>query len=287
MLADGGTVHVRPIRPDDAERLVAFHGRLSPESVYFRFFSPKPRLTDKEVEKFTTVDMDDRVALVAAPRRRHRRGGPLRPLARPGRGRGGLHRRRRAPRPGPGHPAARAPRRHRPRPGHQPVHRRGAARQPGHARRVPAGRLRGPQRVLGRHHRRRASTSSRPPHYLETVDRREQRAESRSIARLLRPRSVAVIGASDRKGSVGREIFRNLLNVGFDGAGVPGQPDDARTWPACPAYASVLDIPDDVHLAVVAVPAEEVPGRHRPVRREAGAGRDRREHRLRRRRPGG
>ena len=65
VLADGGTVHVRPIRPDDAERLVAFHGRLAPESVYFRFFSPKPRLTDKEVEKFTTVDMDGRVALVA------------------------------------------------------------------------------------------------------------------------------------------------------------------------------------------------------------------------------
>ena len=51
--------------PTTPMRLVAFHGRLSPESIYFRFFSPKPRLTDKEVERFTTVDMVDRVALVA------------------------------------------------------------------------------------------------------------------------------------------------------------------------------------------------------------------------------
>src|SRR3954453_7864703 len=65
VLSDGATVHVRPIRPSDAEALVAMHARLSPESIYFRFFSPKPRLTDKEVERFTTVDFYDRVALVA------------------------------------------------------------------------------------------------------------------------------------------------------------------------------------------------------------------------------
>ena len=65
MLSDGGTVHVRPVRPSDADALVAMHARLSPESIYFRFFSPKPRLTDKEIERFTTVDFYDRVALVA------------------------------------------------------------------------------------------------------------------------------------------------------------------------------------------------------------------------------
>src|ERR1700704_1831388 len=65
VLSDGGTVHVRPIRPADADALVALPGRLSPESIYFRFFSPKPRLTAKEVERFTTVDFHDRVALIA------------------------------------------------------------------------------------------------------------------------------------------------------------------------------------------------------------------------------
>jgi RimJ/RimL family protein N-acetyltransferase len=65
VLSDGGTVHVRPVRPSDAERLVAFHGRLSHQSVYYRFFSPRPRLSQDDVTRFTTVDYDDRMALVA------------------------------------------------------------------------------------------------------------------------------------------------------------------------------------------------------------------------------
>jgi GNAT superfamily N-acetyltransferase len=57
--------HVRPIRPDDAARLVAFHEHLSPNSVYLRFFSFHPTLSEAEVTRFTTVDYVDRVALVA------------------------------------------------------------------------------------------------------------------------------------------------------------------------------------------------------------------------------
>ena len=65
VLADGGTVHVRPIESADAQRYRSFHSGLSSESLYYRFFSPKPRLTEAEVVRFTTVDMTDRVALVA------------------------------------------------------------------------------------------------------------------------------------------------------------------------------------------------------------------------------
>src|SRR5688500_18864567 len=65
VLSDGGTVHVRPITPDDAGRLVAFHGRLSSDTIQLRCFSPRPHLRDEEVERFTTVDYHDRVALVA------------------------------------------------------------------------------------------------------------------------------------------------------------------------------------------------------------------------------
>ena len=65
VLTDGGTVHVRPIRPDDAERLVTFFDGLSRETVYYRFFSPKHSLSEKEVTYFTVLDYVDRFALVA------------------------------------------------------------------------------------------------------------------------------------------------------------------------------------------------------------------------------
>jgi GNAT superfamily N-acetyltransferase len=51
--------------PSDAEGLVAFHEALSSDSVILRFFGPHPHLSDKEVQRFTTVDGVDRVALVA------------------------------------------------------------------------------------------------------------------------------------------------------------------------------------------------------------------------------
>ena len=65
VLADGGTVHVRPIRPDDADAHRAFFARQSEQSVYFRFFGPRMELTDREVTHFTTVDYHDRMAFVA------------------------------------------------------------------------------------------------------------------------------------------------------------------------------------------------------------------------------
>jgi len=64
LLADGGVAHLRPIRPSDAERLVAFYDRVSPQSKYFRFFAPYPRLSDRDVKRFTEVDYVDRVAFI-------------------------------------------------------------------------------------------------------------------------------------------------------------------------------------------------------------------------------
>lgn len=61
---NGQVVHIRPIRPDDAALLVAFHDSLSPQSVYLRFFNFHPVLTAWEVERFTHVDYVDRLALV-------------------------------------------------------------------------------------------------------------------------------------------------------------------------------------------------------------------------------
>jgi RimJ/RimL family protein N-acetyltransferase len=60
-----GTVHVRPIRPSDRDALIAFHEALSPDSQYLRFFTAHPHLLPKEAERFTNVDYDRRLALVA------------------------------------------------------------------------------------------------------------------------------------------------------------------------------------------------------------------------------
>src|SRR5436853_485653 len=54
-----------PIRPDDATGLITFHARQSAESIYFRFFGARPRLSEAEVEHFVHVDGHDRMAFVA------------------------------------------------------------------------------------------------------------------------------------------------------------------------------------------------------------------------------
>ena len=65
VLRDGGTVHIRPIIPADADRLTAFHQRQSAESIYYRYFSARPRLTQKDLVHLTHIDYVDRVAFVA------------------------------------------------------------------------------------------------------------------------------------------------------------------------------------------------------------------------------
>ncbi|MDP1820068.1 MAG: GNAT family N-acetyltransferase, partial [Acidimicrobiales bacterium] len=65
VLADGATAHVRPIRPEDGPRITEFHGRQSPQSIYYRYFSPRPRLSERDLDRLTSVDYVDRMALVA------------------------------------------------------------------------------------------------------------------------------------------------------------------------------------------------------------------------------
>src|SRR5258706_309275 len=56
---------IRPIRPDDAARLQAFHQRLSAESIYLRWLSAHPVLTDEEAAAMTQLDYSSRMAFVA------------------------------------------------------------------------------------------------------------------------------------------------------------------------------------------------------------------------------
>lgn len=72
------------------------------------------------------------------------------------------------------------------------------------------------------------------------------------------PRSIAVIGASTRPGSVGQASFANILMNGYTGIVYPVNPT-VRSVLGVKAYPSVLHIPDEVDLALIIVPAPTVP----------------------------
>ncbi len=258
VLADGGTAHLRPIRPGDAGPLREFYARLSPESIYYRFFSPRPRLSEREIEHFTTVDHVDRVALIAtigdamvAVVRYDRFGGErsdtaevafLVEDAQQGRGLGTV----------------------------LLEHIAEAARECG-VRRFVADvlpenrRMSKVFRAAGFEAEQRyeegvlALTLDLEPTETtrEVMAAREHRAESRSIQRLLSPRSVAVIGASRDAHSVGHAALRNLLAGDFTGPVFPVHPT-ATAVGGVRAFPTVTDVPDPVDLAVVAVPADRV-----------------------------
>ncbi|WP_235486900.1 hypothetical protein, partial [Frankia sp. AvcI1] len=56
ILTDGGTAHIRPILPTDGPLLRAFWTRLSPQSIYFRFFTARRALSDADIHRMTVVD---------------------------------------------------------------------------------------------------------------------------------------------------------------------------------------------------------------------------------------
>jgi acetyltransferase len=72
------------------------------------------------------------------------------------------------------------------------------------------------------------------------------------------PRSIAVVGASNREGTVGRELFANILMNGYTGVVYPVHLT-AKSILGVKAYPSVLHVPDEVDLAVIIVPAVAVP----------------------------
>ena len=64
-MPDVGELLIRPIRPDDAELLVELFNTLSPQSIYYRFFSPMKQLSPTMLARFTQIDYDREIALVA------------------------------------------------------------------------------------------------------------------------------------------------------------------------------------------------------------------------------
>jgi acetyl coenzyme A synthetase (ADP forming)-like protein len=89
------------------------------------------------------------------------------------------------------------------------------------------------------------------------VEERDHVAVAASLRPFFEPASVAVIGASRRRGSIGGELFRNVLEADFDGAAYPvnrgGEPVAGVR-----GYGSISEIPDPIELAVICVPGARV-----------------------------
>ena len=79
-----------------------------------------------------------------------------------------------------------------------------------------------------------------------------------NLDRIFHPKRIAVIGASDREGSVGARLLRNLIGVGYNGAVYPVNPFRS-TVQGITAYPSVTKIPWKLDLAIIATPAHTVP----------------------------
>src|SRR5262252_9025689 len=86
-----------------------------------------------------------------------------------------------------------------------------------------------------------------------------QSARRRPLEPFFTPRSVAVIGATEKAGSVGRTVFWNLISHPFGGTVFPVNPKRGSIL-GIKAYPSVAALPERVELAVIVTPAPAVPG---------------------------
>ncbi|MFD3808486.1 GNAT family N-acetyltransferase [Streptomyces sp. NPDC058619] len=267
VLRDGGTARIRPITTEDAARLVSFYEQVSDESKYYRFFAPYPRLSDRDVHRFTHHDYVDRVGLAATI------GGEFIGTVRYDRigadGRSAT---------GPSDEAEVA---FLVQDAHQGrgvasallEHIGAVARERG-IRRFAAEVLPANNKMIkvftdaGYEQKRSFEDGSvhltlgiEPTAESLAVQRaREQRAEARSVQRLLTPGSVVVVGVSRSGAGVGAAALRNLRDSGFHGhlyavneAVTRDLIDGVR------AYRTVGAIGAPVDLAVIAVPADRVP----------------------------
>jgi len=263
LLTDGSTVEIRPARAQDAEAVRAMHAAMSPENIYLRFFSMNPNAAGPEAKRVCRRPDSDHAALLAWQADR---------LV-------GVASYESAGKPGMAEIAFAVP---------DDMHGRGIAslllehlvwlaRQRG-LRAFIAETLAGNSAMLrvfgdvGLPAKRRISDgvveltfplpdgedNYRLDNYLVTVASKESRADVASLRPLLQPRSVAVVGTSRHRRTVGRAILHNIVTGGFTGPVYAVNPH-ARTIEGVPCVASVDDLPGPVDLAVIAVPPSALP----------------------------
>lgn len=253
VLKSGSTLRLRPIRPEDAPELLAFFKRLSPDSLYFRFFSV-PTLNIRKAETVCQVDYEKTFALVGEA------AGRIVAVA---------HFYRNNNHPDRAEAAFTV---------------EDALQGQGIGTRLlerlaEIGRARGIKvfeaDVLARNRRmigvfrncgfeltqrfeggvgKMAFSLTPTPRFEESYAERSGRAAAASMKRLFEPKVVAVIGASRERGKIGAELFYNLVSNGFKGKAVPINPN-AKEILGIPCYPRLLDVPGDVDLAVITIPA--------------------------------
>ncbi|WP_328519836.1 bifunctional acetate--CoA ligase family protein/GNAT family N-acetyltransferase [Kribbella sp. NBC_00359] len=264
LASDGSVVRIRPLREDDEAALDAMNERVSDRSIYLRFFGISRSNADEHTHHLATVHDDGHVAVVAEY------GGQLVGVA--------------------SYEPLRAGEAEMAFLLEDSVHGRGIgtllleqlaamARENG-IQRLRADTLAenaGMLRVFagsGFELVRRfdsgvvelALDTAYQPSTLERMADRERAAEDRSLHRLFSPRAVAVIGAGRNPGGIGHEVLRNLVKGNFTGPVYAVNPHADRVADL-PSYPSIVDVPGEVDLAIIAVPAEQV----RQVLTECGA----------------
>ena len=95
------------------------------------------------------------------------------------------------------------------------------------------------------------------PAYMARAAERSETAAAASMRSFFEPQTVAVVGTSRERGKIGAEVLHNLLADGFTGRLFPVHPTAAAVG-GVPAVARVTDIPGEVDLVVVCVPARLV-----------------------------
>jgi acyl-CoA synthetase (NDP forming)/RimJ/RimL family protein N-acetyltransferase len=261
LLADGSTIEIRPAGPEDAESVREMHANLSPDNAYFRFFSLSSQAPEREASRVCRPVDDSHLALLALLDGRLVGVASYEVLAAPGRA----------------EIAFAVP---------DDMHGRGvatlllehlvsAARQCNlaafEAATLPDNYAM--QQVFadaGLRVKRRfadgaleltfplpVADSEDLNSYLDAVDNRASLAEVASLRHLFRPASVAVIGTGRRRGSVGREILHNIVVGGYRGPVYAVHPS-AQSIEGIDCLHSVLDLPEAVDVAVIAVPPSQV-----------------------------
>jgi acetate---CoA ligase (ADP-forming) len=254
VLRDGGVVRIRPIVPDDRERLYELFQGMGQKSRYFRFFQEKEDLSPRELDYFTNVDYESRMAFVAL-------------LDEKMIGVGRYDRDENEP--DQAEVAFAVVDAHQSRGiGTQLLQLMTAYARTHGIRGFKALVL--PENVqmirMFRHSGYKIERTMEEGIYSVAFpvaqskgtraaeEEREKRAIAASLNPIFYPRSIAVVGASRNAGSIGGRLFHNLIHGRFSGPIYPVNP--AATYVhSVRAYKTVSDIPDPVDLAFIVVPA--------------------------------